>query len=129
MLNSPHGMLGPDRRPQKMNRGDTLHLGIMVPEGYDCMNFEIHELQPRERLYVSITKPHQRFEDGMVRKILTVDDVDMFGVPYLDLDSKDTEFFEEGRYYIEVKLAEYDEDGTTERKVWTVIPKTIFDVI
>ena len=120
--------------PIRLYRGDSKEWEIVVNDEFDCINYVPHKFLPNERLYVSITRPNQKFEDGVIKKILTVDDIGQHGYPVLKFRAFDTEFLEPGTYYFEARLANYNEvgDSTAENykmEVRTVIPKVLFYII
>lgn len=105
-----------------MVRGDsasfyvTLNLGTVIePNNY--------KLKLGDKVYFGVMEAHQSFEDAILTKVLTIDDVDEEGDVLITLEPTDTEYLLPGNYYYSVKL-EINQLGNY--RVQTIIPKRKF---
>ena len=94
----------PDTISFNMIRGDTFELPIIINKGTQ-LDFEPYYLQDDEKLYIGITQPNEPFENAIIRKVLTNDNLtDDKGNIVLILKPKDTMCLMPGKYYITIKL-------------------------
>lgn len=94
----------PDTISFNMIRGDTFELPIIINKGTQ-LDFEPYYLQDDEKLYIGITQPNESFENAIIRKVLTNDDLtDDDGNIVLILKPEDTMYLMPGKYYITIKL-------------------------
>lgn len=107
-----------------VNRGDSFELPITLNMG--CTISPIpYELQPEDTLYIGIMEPNQPFEVAIVRKVVTVNDLEDPQDIIVYFTPEDTECLLPGKYYYQVKMASYDCDSDKSR-VETVVDKTLF---
>ena len=85
-----------------------------------------YTLRETDKLYFSLMWPHQQFENGVVRKIFTIKDINQQGDVVLTLDATDTESLPVGLYYYEIKLSIVDAGV---EYVDTVVPKRKFYLV
>lgn len=127
-----------------LTRGDThklqLYIFNRVIDGLLPVNYFP---QRNDKIFFAIMEPNQRFEDAIVKKVYTVTGIEqkdkMFltkdGALIVKLDSKDTEFLQEGDYYYTIKLlrksAFLDSEGMSDREgsVTTIVEKTKLYII
>lgn len=112
-----------------LNRGDSYPLTLSIddpnsPAGY-------YTLKDDDAVYFGIMDPHQLFENALVRKKFTADDMDEAGNISIVINPEDTIDLYPGIYYYAVKLhksspanQETGEDEIDE--VLTIINKTKF---
>lgn len=112
-----------------INRGDTFKFTIHIedlntPSGY-------YHLKDDDALYLGIMDPHQMFENALVRKKYTIEDMDENGNVFAVIRPEDTIDLYPGIYYYSVKLhkcspakPELNEPEVDE--VSTIINKTKF---
>lgn len=86
-----------------INRGDTFNMSIPI-NGRKDIEIEDYIMTEYDRVYFAICEPHQHFEHGVVRKILTVDNLDADGNIEISLIPSDTYYLLPGTYYYEIKL-------------------------
>lgn len=104
----------------------TLHAGdsFVAPLFLNAGNIVFpmrYSLKEGDKVYVGIMEPGQPFEHALIRKVLTIDDLNVYGDPELKLSPEDTERVMPGLYYYEAKLVMTDEHGN--EIIQTVIPK------
>lgn len=112
-----------------LNRGDSypFTLSIDDPNSQDG----IYRLKDDDTVYLGIMDPHQLFENALVRKRFTVDDMDEAGNILVVIKPEDTIDLYPGIYYYAVKLHKSSptnqETGDPEiDEVLTIINKTKF---
>jgi len=93
-------------------------LFLNIGYGYDPVQYKLEET---DKVYFGITEPNQHFTHALVRKELTIADVDDQGRPILVLKPTDTEHLIPGLYYYEVKLLRVKDD---QEFIDTVVPRT-----
>ena len=113
-----------------MTRGDTYEFNLnMTDESGEYL------LQGEDVLYFGIMDPGQPFEQALVRKRFTVEDLDAIGTLSIVLDPEDTLDLLPGKYFYSVKLhMDHDEldynthlpTGVRIDKIVTIIGKTKF---
>lgn len=113
-----------------LNRGDTYEFELTIAD--EASKDGCYHLQGDDTVYLGIMDPHQSFEDALVKKRFTVEDMDAHGGLTIVLEPEDTLDLLPGTYYYAVKLHMQHEDIylTTNEvvgyvdKVYTVINKT-----
>lgn len=106
-----------------LTRGDTYSFELNIDD-----NGENYQLTGDDTVYFGIMDPNQRFEDALVKKKFTVDDLDPTGSLIIQIDPEDTLDLLPGRYFYAIKLLRdhLDADGTEVYNVETVVDKTKF---
>ena len=112
-----------------LNRGDSYPFTLYIddPNSQDG----IYRLKADDTVYLGIMDPHQLFENALVRKKYTADDMDEAGNILIVIKPEDTIDLYPGIYYYAVKLHKSSpanqETGDPEiDEVLTVINKTKF---
>jgi hypothetical protein len=112
-----------------LNRGDSYPFTLYIddPNSQDG----IYRLKDDDTVYLGIMDPHQLFENALVRKKYTADDMDEAGNISIVIKPEDTIDLYPGIYYYAVKLHKLSpanqETGDSEiDEVLTVINKTKF---
>lgn len=107
----------------KMNRGDSYTLPIVINEGTKLC-FKQYQLRQFDKIYVGIMEYGQSFENAIIRKVLSITSpTNKYGHPLLKLVPKDTEYLITGKYFIEIKLVQKEND---EDIVTTILPMKEF---
>ena len=107
----------------KMNRGDSYILPIVINEGTKLC-FKQYQLRQFDKIYVGIMEYGQSFENAIIRKVLSITSpTNKYGHPLLKLVPKDTEYLITGKYFIEIKLVQKEND---EDIVTTILPMKEF---
>lgn len=107
-----------------VNRGDSFEMPITLNIGSSINHVE-YELRETDELYLGVMEPNQIFENALIRKKFTHQDLDEDGNIYIRFWPNDTICLLPGKYYYQVKLQTVD-DGTGRRDIETVIDKTLF---
>ena len=103
----------------KMNRGDSYTLPLVINEGTKLC-FKQYQLRQFDKIYVGIMEYNQAFEDALIRKVLTITSpTNKYGHPLFKLTPEDTEYLLTGKYFIEIKLVQKEND---EDIVTTILP-------
>lgn len=102
-----------------MNRGDSTIIGINYStDGYSFTT--------NDKLYFGLMDKHQRFEDALVKKILTFKDVNKHkGVIVLSLTPNDTLDLVPGTYYYSLKLRHIEKENKIDEVV-TIVDRAEF---
>ena len=111
-----------------MNRGDTVKVPLFINAG-DKTDMLRYILQDNDKIYFGVMEANAPFECSLIRKILTKDNLNIYGDVVLELGLNDTQYLQPGIYYYEAKLIKQpDEEGiiTTDVEAYTVIPRTKF---
>lgn len=111
-------------------RGDDAGFAFTVPNW--GLNGEQYSLGDGDTLYVGVMEPGQPFEDALIRKALTKDDMLSSGEVWVPFASSDTINLLPGAYYIQMKLRKYegvDESGDAKYSVDTVLGKSKFFIV
>lgn len=108
----------PNSKDLCMNRGDSYSLPIIVNQG-SVIDFNLYRLQEDDVLYIGIMEPGQPFENAIIKKVITDTDAED-GIGILKLKPQDTEYLMTGKYYIEIKLKQFDKITTilTPKQFW-----------
>lgn len=103
----------------KMNRGDSYTLPLVINEGTKLC-FKQYQLRQFDKIYIGIMEYNQSFENALIRKVITISSpTDKYGHPLFTLTPEDTEYILVGKYYIEIKLVQKDNDNNI---VTTILP-------
>lgn len=114
---SPNGII-------TMNKGDTFDTEIFLNLGTPLFPKQ-YILKDNDAVYLGVMEPNQSFENAIIRKKYTKDDLDLDNNVKVVFKSSDTSNLIPGLYYYEVKLKYTDNN---QEKIDTVIPKTIFNL-
>jgi hypothetical protein len=113
-----------------MNRGDTYEFNLNITD-----EFGEYALQGADTIYFGIMDPGQPFEQALVRKRFTAENLDPIGNLTIVIEPEDTLDLLPGKYFYAVKLhMDHDEldyntmlpTGNYINKVITIINKTKF---
>lgn len=116
-----------------MNRGDTYKFDLTIRD--ESFKDNRYILQGNDTIYLGIMDPGQPFEEALVRKKYTKDDLDALGNLFVVLQPEDTLDLLPGKYFYSVKLRIDHEEldsisgkptGRYIKEVRTVINKTKF---
>ena len=115
-----------------MNRGDTADIPIFINITQDKLNLVRYTLTENDVVYVCVAEPLQKWEDALIKKVYTINDLNENGDIVLHLDVLDTEYLAPGTYRYEVKLVTYDNRFAEDRvivSVSTVVPRKKFIIV
>lgn len=108
----------------QMNRGDDVDFTFVINSGTPLLPV-INILENDEYLYFGVMESHQKWEDSIIRKKLSSDDLDENGNVHLHLFPEDTENLAPGTYWYMVKVLIYDKEMQT-YVINTICNKTKF---
>ena len=90
----------------KMNRGDSYSIPLTINEGTK-LDFQQYQLRQFDKIYIGIMEPNQSFENAIIRKVITIlSPTDEYGRPLFQLEPIDTEYLLTGKYFIEIKIVQ-----------------------
>jgi len=97
-----------------ITRGDDFFVPLFINCGKKVCPQNYH-MQPYDALYVSVMEPNQPFDQGVIRQVITSDELARTedGLYMLHFYSEDTENLLPGRYYLEIKLRLYNNNICT----------------
>lgn len=95
-----------DYSPQHIitvNRGDSFELPLFINAGtiFEPIRYE---LKDGDKVLFAVKEPHQSFENAIVRKLFTNNDLNDEGDVIIKFGTSDTENLLPGIYYYAVKL-------------------------
>ena len=86
-----------------LHRGDSIDYPIFINKGTKLQQSP-YFLISGDILYISICEANQPFERGVIRKVVTSEDLDFQHYAHLTLTTSDTQYLKSGIYYYEIKL-------------------------
>lgn len=110
-----------------LNKGDTKDLLIRIPDKLDpAINYI---LTPNDVVYFAILYPQQEFEDAIILRGYTVEDLTKEGLVKIRIFTEDTIHLPAGIYYYTIKLQTGDThpvigDCDDPEELRTIIPRT-----
>lgn len=109
-----------------LNRGDSLQVPLFINCGAGLLTVR-NTLGENDKVYLGVMSANKRFEEAIIKKVYTIDDVNEDGDVVIKLEPKDTEYVLSGTYYYEIKLQQFDDNG--KEYVYTIVPRTKFIII
>jgi len=91
-----------------LTRGDSCTITLAVLSGNDFCNYR-YQIEDGDKIYFGLTEPNQKFEDAILKKVFTKEDVDKDGNIEIKFAPTDTEFLKEQMYFYTIKLANQDQ--------------------
>ena len=110
----------------QVNRGDSFTVPLFININND-MNPIQYKLQDGAEIYFGVMEPNQLFEDAIIRKKYTSDNLNIDGNINIVFNSDDTAYLLPGLYYYQIKAKLPLEDGSF--VVNTIVPKTQFYIL
>ena len=111
-----------------INRGDSFVATMALTAGSE-INPVVYEMTPDSFVYFGLMEPNQPFEDAIVKKKYTINDLDENGNVVIKFKPSDTQCLLPGRYYYQVKLQVCNPDNYEDYEVHTIIDKTQFFIL
>lgn len=111
-----------------INRGDSFRLPLMLNYGTN-MEPLMYRMTPKSFVYFAVMEPNEPFENALIRKKYTIEDVDEDGNIVIKFRPQDTQCVLPGKYYYQVKLQRFNSDDPEDYEVDTVIDKTQFFIL
>lgn len=106
-----------------MTAGDSFYSVLFINKG-TLISPVRYELQTNDKVYLSIMEPNQEFENGIIRKVYTSQDINADGDIEIYLSPEDTQNVIAGTYYYSVKLQMQNDIG--DAVVCTICPPKKF---
>lgn len=109
-----------------ISRGDTGISSVYINIGteYAPKRYILHE---DDKLYLGVMEPNQSFENAIIKKIYTKDNLDDDGDVIVIFTAEDTENLEPGLYYYQIKLVRNNIEARN--IVDTIRPNTKFYIV
>ena len=108
-----------------MFRGDSLDIPLDIRNG-SVMNYEQYNLTDNDTVYFGLMEPNQKFEDAILKKVLTISDIDNDGNLIVKLEPIDTVDLLPGKYYYSIKLKQNSDNSYD---VYTLLKETEFWIL
>ena len=105
-----------------LTKGDTCAFTLVLLVGSNMCPYR-YRIKPNEQLLLGISEPNSSFEDAILKKVYTYDDINENGDVIITLNHNDTKCLKEQTYFYSIKLL--TEDGDVE----TVVDKKRFHII
>lgn len=108
-----------------LTRGDTAETTLVINIGTELEPI-LHELSGDECVFFGLMEPSCSFEDAILKKVFTKDDVIIDdGIPYVHIifNTEDTELLLPGVYYYSIKLYRPANSEHPRDLVDTIIPR------
>lgn len=106
-----------------LSRGDSCSFTLSILNGNKLVH-EYYTIEQGDKIYFAIMEPNQKFENALVKKVFTYDDIDENGNIVIQINPQDTEFLKEGVYYYMIKFT-----SNNDSNVETIIEKTRFFIV
>lgn len=110
----------------KMFRGDSNELILDIKDG-DHMYYSNYEITQDDTIYFGLMEIHQKFEDAILKKIFTLQDVDQNGDIIIKIKPSDTEYLLPGKYYYSIKMKHSNSENDYD--VYTIVKETEFWIL
>lgn len=106
-----------------ITRGDSASVPLFINKGTEPspLRFILGE---RDKVYLGVAEPNKKFENAVIRKVFTKDDLNEFGDVVIKFNEEDTVNLIPSKYFYQIKLEYYDKDQ--KRQVNTIVPNTEF---
>lgn len=111
-----------------VNRGDSFRLPLMLNYGTNLEPIH-YKLCPKSVVYFAVMEPNQPFENALIKKRYTADDVDSDGNVVIRFRPQDTQCVLPGKYYYQVKLQRFNSTDPEDYETDTVVDKTLFFIL
>ncbi len=111
-----------------VNRGDSFELPIILNAGTNLQPV-LYELTEDTVIYFGVMEPNQPFENALIRKRYTIEDVNENGLVVVRFRPQDTQCVLPGKYYYQVKLQRFRSNDPEDYDVDTVVDKTQFYIL
>jgi len=103
------------------SRGDTFEAPLFINAG-SKLEPKKYFITTNDEIYIGVMEANQLFENAIIRKKYTYEDINKDGVIIVKFNPEDTIYLQPGKYYYQIKL----KSNTT---VNTITPKQLFYII
>lgn len=107
-----------------VSKGDDFQLPLFINQGTETKPIR-YVLAEKDLVQFRLMAPNQSFENAIIRKDYTYQDVNEHDDVVVKFNREDTLLLLPGKYYYEIKIQLYDSE-TQGYKVNTISPKTEF---
>ena len=90
-------------------RGDSILINVFLNIGTDSRPVQ-YQAQDTDVFFFSLYKPNHVFEQGVVKKVLTIENIDENGDLSILIEPEDTLNLHGGQYYWMVKMVHHEKD-------------------
>ena len=118
-------IIDPTTQSISASRGDSYSFEISIYSG-DMMNPSNYAFQDDDILYMAVQEPNQVFEDAILKKKFTKDNLIDESTIKVSFAPEDTMYLLPGLYYYQFKLVRAEKDDEGNNLVDTIIPLTEF---
>ncbi len=108
-----------------VTRGDSFKMPLVLNVG-TTFNPRRFALDENSYVYFAVMEPNQPFENALIRKRYTVEDVNENGDIMVAFRPQDTQCVLPGKYYYQIKLQVCNPDNADDYEVHTIVDKTLF---
>ena len=112
----------------KIFRGDSNNLVLDIKNG-DNLNYSDYSLEQGDVIYFGLMEVHQKFEDAILKKVYTLQDVNEDGDIIIDINPLDTEYLLPGKYYYSIKMKKNKTSKDDDYDVYTLVKETEFWIL
>lgn len=107
-----------------VTRGDTFSVPLFINQGTE-MNPIRYSLKDEDKVYLGIMYPNQSFENALVKKVYTKENLNEYGDILLEIEHEDTRCLEPGKYFYQIKAQIYNQEKD-KFEINTIVSKTEF---
>lgn len=111
-----------------ISRGDSFEIPLFINKGTDMVPLRWYINNTGAEVFLAITEPGQSFEDALVRKRYTEENINENGDIVVKISHDDTKCLTPGKYFYQFKLRCPITDKPGQFEVNTIIPRTQFIV-
>ena len=112
----------------KIFRGDSNKLVLNIKSG-NSLNYSDYSLEQDDVVYFGLMEVHQKFEDAILKKVYTSQDVNEEGNIIIDINPLDTEYLLPGKYYYSIKMKKNKTSKDDDYDVCTLVKETEFWIL
>lgn len=108
----------------RITRGDSAEAPLFINRGTEIEPIR-YNLDEKSQVYLGVMEPNYPFEQAIIKKKYTKDDVNEFGDVVVKFSSEDTVNLIPGKYYYSIKVNEWNEDKQ-DYDIYTIVERTQF---
>lgn len=108
----------------RITRGDSAEAPLFMNQGCE-LNPIRYELKDNDEVYFGVMEPNYPFEQAIIKKKYTKNDVNEYGDVVVKFSSEDTVNLIPGKYFYSIKLNKWDEEKQI-YDIYTIVERTQF---
>ena len=112
----------------EMFRGDSLELILDIRDGSAMVN-DKYLISSNDTIYFALMEVNQKFENAILKKVYTVENIDSEGNIKIKIFPSDTSSLLPGKYYYTIKMRHMNDNNNDPYDVYTLCKKTEFWLI